>query len=334
MIDISQIKRDFYVYEWFNIDTDEIFYVGKGTKGRWKNTKERNEYFINYHNKYECDVRKIKDNLSEKEAFDLEVDTIKFYRDINQCRCNLSDGGEGSTFEDGSWDDMYRRVRNLYHLPAAKIDEIPFADSYYYEDLKGLTVEELRIKYDSYEIFRDANKTIDGNYEHEKIMNSNLTIFHKMTQDELLEKIKLINDETKFCVDLILKNNDYYEDVRGIEDISEFIIDRNEMVNLVDELFQSPEYLTAFAEALWASLWFVKNMGAPYDYFETPVNMQIKTFSIVGDMRVRVRLKYHDSAKVTTKTLDIYDIMWDLICFPDQLLCSTLLINLYDGFYI
>ena len=35
-------KNDFYVYEWFNIDTNEVFYVGKGRGKRYKEVKRRN----------------------------------------------------------------------------------------------------------------------------------------------------------------------------------------------------------------------------------------------------------------------------------------------------
>ena len=120
-----------------------MFYVGKGTKYRWKDLSGRNQYFTNYYNKYNCDVRKISDGLEEKVAFDLEIKTIKYYKDIDQCVCNLTEGGEGATFEDNSWDEAYRKVRNLYNLPTSMIEKMPFADNYYYEDLKTKSLGEL-----------------------------------------------------------------------------------------------------------------------------------------------------------------------------------------------
>ena len=32
----------FYVYEWYNVETNEIFYVGKGCNNRYKNISDRN----------------------------------------------------------------------------------------------------------------------------------------------------------------------------------------------------------------------------------------------------------------------------------------------------
>ena len=41
-------KKEFYVYEWYNTVTNEVFYVGKGTKNRYKNITKRNKYFLDY----------------------------------------------------------------------------------------------------------------------------------------------------------------------------------------------------------------------------------------------------------------------------------------------
>ena len=37
--------KRFYVYEWYNVDSGEVFYVGKGTGYRYKRTENRNKYF-------------------------------------------------------------------------------------------------------------------------------------------------------------------------------------------------------------------------------------------------------------------------------------------------
>lgn len=99
---MGKVKDDnrFYVYEWYNVDTGEVFYVGKGTGYRYKNTKDRNIYFKRYYNKHKkvCKVRFLEDNIPESYAFFLEEDRIAELRNIGQAKCNLSDGGEGSTF--------------------------------------------------------------------------------------------------------------------------------------------------------------------------------------------------------------------------------------------
>lgn len=37
-----------YVYEWYNVDTNEVFYVGKGINNRMHSMKNRNQYFLRY----------------------------------------------------------------------------------------------------------------------------------------------------------------------------------------------------------------------------------------------------------------------------------------------
>ena len=63
------MENKFYVYEWYNVDTDEVFYVGKGCGKRYKEISRRNELFKEYYEKFNVDVRLLKENLSEEEAF-------------------------------------------------------------------------------------------------------------------------------------------------------------------------------------------------------------------------------------------------------------------------
>ena len=86
----------FYVYEWFIIDTNEVFYVGKGCGDRYK-TLRRNRYFLNIYNKYSCDVRIVKSKLTEQESFNEEIRLINHYKSIGQAKANLTLGGEGCT---------------------------------------------------------------------------------------------------------------------------------------------------------------------------------------------------------------------------------------------
>ena len=90
----------FYVYEHWRLDRDECFYVGKGKGSRAYSVKDRNR-----HHKAICaklsregfamEVRMVATGLSEEEAFSLERDRIKFWRDAGIDLVNLTDGGEG-----------------------------------------------------------------------------------------------------------------------------------------------------------------------------------------------------------------------------------------------
>lgn len=78
--------KEFYVYEWFIKDTNEIFYVGKGCNNRVTSMKDRNEYFKNIRKKYDCDYRIIKYFDNENEAYDFELKRGIELKDIGQAR--------------------------------------------------------------------------------------------------------------------------------------------------------------------------------------------------------------------------------------------------------
>lgn len=87
--------KDFYVYEYFIVDTNEIFYVGKGTGNRKNELHNRNEYFKSVYNKYKCEVRIILDSLTNEEACQREIERIAELKAINQAKCNFTNGGTG-----------------------------------------------------------------------------------------------------------------------------------------------------------------------------------------------------------------------------------------------
>ena len=71
-------SREFYVYKHIRKDNNTCFYVGKG-KGRRMYVQKRNKHFNRIRKKYGCYVIKIKENLTEKEAFALEREIIEDY---------------------------------------------------------------------------------------------------------------------------------------------------------------------------------------------------------------------------------------------------------------
>jgi hypothetical protein len=87
--------RDFYVYEWFIIDTNHIFHVGKGQGNRYLELKGRNKYFLRIAKKYNVASRIYKDNLTEEEAWALEKLHIDELQAIGQCETNIHEGGCG-----------------------------------------------------------------------------------------------------------------------------------------------------------------------------------------------------------------------------------------------
>ena len=85
----------FYVYKWFDKNTKEIFYIGKGCNNRYKSTNKRNKLFIDYYNTHECDVEIIEYFQNEFDAFQKEFELIQEYKQKGQCKCNVDRGGKG-----------------------------------------------------------------------------------------------------------------------------------------------------------------------------------------------------------------------------------------------
>lgn len=70
------MKHNFYVYAYYRLDTNEIFYIEKGHGGRCYNINNRGKYFKNICNKVDVAVVILIDNLTEDEAFMYECEAI------------------------------------------------------------------------------------------------------------------------------------------------------------------------------------------------------------------------------------------------------------------
>ena len=103
----------FYVYEWYNVNTEEIFYVGKGCGNRYKQVSKRNQLFKAYYENNECAVRIIQYFDLEQDAFDYEKKRIGELRNINQCFCNVDEGGTGGV--NFVWTPEMRAYKSIYN---------------------------------------------------------------------------------------------------------------------------------------------------------------------------------------------------------------------------
>lgn len=115
---LDQEKR-YYVYAWYTKDTNEIFYIGKGTGKRYSTRKRENRFFMNVLNAHECDSIILKSGLSEKESFDLETLLISYYRTRSRILTNICDGGENPPRMTGKRPEEWRRnistsLKNMY----------------------------------------------------------------------------------------------------------------------------------------------------------------------------------------------------------------------------
>lgn len=103
----------FYVYEWYNKNTGEIFYVGKGTRNRVNHINKRNVLFKMYYTFNPCLNRILKYFENEEDALNFEHDRIIYLKRLNQCSCNLDDGGKGGLKI--VWTDEMRKYKSEYN---------------------------------------------------------------------------------------------------------------------------------------------------------------------------------------------------------------------------
>ena len=103
----------FYVYEWYIIETNEVIYVGKGCRNRYKVTKH-NKLFNEMIKRFDCESRIIKNFNDEKDAFDYEYIRINELKSQNQCVCNINEGGTGGTIN--WWTDEKRKLYSEYNV--------------------------------------------------------------------------------------------------------------------------------------------------------------------------------------------------------------------------
>lgn len=88
----------YYVYEWYVVETGEVFYVGKGCGNRWKVT-QHNSSFKTMIKTQQCKSRIIKYFNTEQEAFEYEHMYIEQMWNKGLCKCNISHGGYGGSTE-------------------------------------------------------------------------------------------------------------------------------------------------------------------------------------------------------------------------------------------
>jgi hypothetical protein len=92
----------FYVYEHWRTDRDECFYVGKGKGRRAYSMIDRNRHHKAIQAKvaregFAIEVRMVATGMSEDEAFAIECERIRFWRESNIDLANMTNGGEGSS---------------------------------------------------------------------------------------------------------------------------------------------------------------------------------------------------------------------------------------------
>ena len=100
--------KKYYVYKHIRNgdDPNNPFYVGKGCGDRCRQKgKRRSAHWNRIVEKYGYYILIIKDNLTESEAFDLEIKMILKFKSKGKCEANMSDGGDGVKVLKRWWGD-------------------------------------------------------------------------------------------------------------------------------------------------------------------------------------------------------------------------------------
>jgi hypothetical protein len=96
----GNVVNIFYVYIHYcekGYRKDSPFHVGKGCFRRFKQTSDRNPKWNKIANKYGFRYEIVQDNMSESDAFLLEMWLIAKFRHQGYDLANLTDGGEGNS---------------------------------------------------------------------------------------------------------------------------------------------------------------------------------------------------------------------------------------------
>lgn len=303
------MKNEFYVYEWFNIDTGEVFYVGKGKKGRYKETSQRNDYFKNYYNKYNCDVRKVRHKLEEDQAFNLEKELIEKYRNIGQCKCNLTDGGEGCTFQEGSWNDLFRKLQYLHDVKCA-MDDMYNEEEYDSKNLQTKSLDELEELYKKYCDHVETKSAYKSYCHLTDYKPDRLSGYELRIQNEEIVML------TQLLAENVAKQHKKFKDFLNYKTEMDFICHNIDTDKFLKLIFDDVSYYNELAKVTMNVLWFMKNIGSSPDL---SVFIKIKSY-VIKDRYIHIKFNTsNDKTKIRVK-IDLYDIMWGFLMFKDKAL--------------
>ena len=110
--------NNYYVYEWYIVPTNEVFYVGKGNDNRVTSLKSRSKLFLKIRQLLECDYKKVYTDLSEDDALRLEARQMLIRTLEGNHLVNINTEYDDYYFED--LDDQYL---DYCDAESAKYDE-------------------------------------------------------------------------------------------------------------------------------------------------------------------------------------------------------------------
>ena len=107
------MENIFYVYLHRRKTDNKVFYVGKGKNNRAFDKTNRSRWWKNVVDKHGVEVEVVFDNLPEKDALQVEKDTILEFRYFGHPLVNMTDGGEGMSGHKPSEETRAKRSKSL-----------------------------------------------------------------------------------------------------------------------------------------------------------------------------------------------------------------------------
>jgi hypothetical protein len=106
------MEKKFYVYCHRRKTDGKCFYIGKGTKNRYKSESGRNQYWWNIVNKHGFESEILVNDLTEEKAFELEAEFCKQIGYENLCNLNIENGWGGHSKTEETKQKLYTDIRN------------------------------------------------------------------------------------------------------------------------------------------------------------------------------------------------------------------------------
>lgn len=107
--------RWYYVYKHIRLDTNTVFYVGKGHAKRAYSKLDRNRYWGRITKNFKWKAELIETDLSEEEAYSREIYWIDYYKQLGQCEANFQlGGGSSSQGNKHPCSDCGTKLKNIY----------------------------------------------------------------------------------------------------------------------------------------------------------------------------------------------------------------------------
>ena len=151
----------FYVYVHRRLSDNKPFYVGKGKSRRAWDCHNRSRHWNNIVDKHGLVVEIVFDSLTEKDAFQCEVDTILEFQYFNYELCNHTNGGEGLSGFKWSEEQMINHISKKNIGRKASPETVKkIKESLQGRPVSKLTKEKIRLGQLGKSVFRFMVKTL------------------------------------------------------------------------------------------------------------------------------------------------------------------------------